>query len=99
VYNKRQFFGIGFKAAIVAVWQAPSTILVGVLISILAVALQLRCESLEKRTSVKKYNERKIMKTNKNGRNTNSKISKVMKAATKVASSVSAGIAGRCLLP
>jgi hypothetical protein len=89
----------GFKAATAATWQAPFTILVVLIFIILAVALQLWCEMLDKGNKVKKINKRNIMKTNKNGRKTISRTRKVMKAVAKVAVSVSAGIAGRCLLP
>jgi len=99
MYNQRQFFGIGFKAATVAAWQALLTILVGLVFIILAVALQLWCEMLDKGKKVNKLNKRNIMKTNKNGRQTISGTRKVMKAVAKVAASVSASIAGRCLLP
>jgi hypothetical protein len=54
---------------------------------------------LDKGKKVNKLNKRNIMKTNKNGRQTISGTRKVMKAVAKVAASVSASIAGRCLLP
>jgi hypothetical protein len=54
---------------------------------------------LEKRNADKNNNERHIMKTSKNERNENSRTHRVTKAATKVAVAVTAGIAGRCLLP
>jgi hypothetical protein len=63
----------------------------------------LRCDpngsTLDKCNSVKKHNERNIMKTRKNEQNGNSRKSPVRKAVIKVAAAVAAGIAGRCLLP
>ena len=89
----------GFKAAIVAAWQAPFTILVGLVFAILAVVLRLWCEMLDKDNKVRELNKRNIMKTKPNGRKTVGDTRKVKEAVAKVAAAVLASIAGRCLLP
>src|SRR5271155_4354287 len=99
MYNKRQFFGIEFKAASVAAWQASFTILVVVIFIIMAVALQIWCEMLEKGEKVNHNNKRNKMKTTNNERKTISVVRDVKRTATKVAASITASIAGRCLLP